>query len=94
MQRNITVIPVIGIMWDKSAFNPVPNVDEVEAVFDAPLEMFLKVCLSKNMFMLDIYSRLLFKIVLCIAGFRMKIEEQRSENGWEINICSIFLIIK
>ncbi|CAI9760166.1 unnamed protein product [Fraxinus pennsylvanica] len=41
-KRNITVIPVIGIMWDKNAFNPVPNVDEVEAVFDAPLEMFIK----------------------------------------------------
>ncbi|KAL2473671.1 Nudix hydrolase 15 [Forsythia ovata] len=41
-KRNITVIPVIGIMWDNNAFNPVPNVDEVEAIFDAPLEMFLK----------------------------------------------------
>ncbi|KAL2524239.1 Nudix hydrolase 15 [Abeliophyllum distichum] len=40
--RNITVIPVIGILWDNNAFNPVPNVDEVEAIFDAPLEMFLK----------------------------------------------------
>ncbi|KAL2539301.1 hypothetical protein Adt_00279 [Abeliophyllum distichum] len=29
-----------------------------------------------------------------IDGFRMKIEEQKSENGWEINICSISLIIK
>ncbi|CAH9121981.1 unnamed protein product [Cuscuta epithymum] len=36
------VIPVIGILTDKKAFNPTPNVAEVEAVFDVPLEMFLK----------------------------------------------------
>ncbi|KAL0295655.1 UNVERIFIED_CONTAM: Nudix hydrolase 11 [Sesamum calycinum] len=40
--RNITVAPVIGIIWDKRAFNPVPNAAEVESIFDAPLEMFLK----------------------------------------------------
>lgn len=38
----LRVIPVIGILADKNAFNPTPNVDEVESVFDAPLEMFLK----------------------------------------------------
>ncbi|VFQ58850.1 unnamed protein product [Cuscuta campestris] len=38
----LRVIPVIGILTDKNAFNPTPNVDEVEAIFDAPLEMFLK----------------------------------------------------
>lgn len=38
----LRVIPVIGILSDRSAFNPTPNVDEVEDVFDAPLEMFLK----------------------------------------------------
>lgn len=39
---NITVVPVVGVIWDKRAFNPVPNAAEVESIFDAPLEMFLK----------------------------------------------------
>ncbi|XP_019176017.1 PREDICTED: nudix hydrolase 15, mitochondrial-like [Ipomoea nil] len=38
----LRVIPVIGILTNKKEFNPTPNADEVEAVFDAPLEMFLK----------------------------------------------------
>uniref|UniRef100_A0A1J3CAE4 Nudix hydrolase 15, mitochondrial n=1 Tax=Noccaea caerulescens TaxID=107243 RepID=A0A1J3CAE4_NOCCA len=38
----LRVIPVIGILREKKAFNPTPNPAEVEAVFDAPLEMFLK----------------------------------------------------
>lgn len=38
----ITVVPVVGILSDKSAFDPVLNAGEVEAIFDAPLEMFLK----------------------------------------------------
>lgn len=42
-QYGVTVVPVIGILYDKKAFNPVPNAAEVEAIFDAPLEMFLKV---------------------------------------------------
>ncbi|XP_012830325.1 PREDICTED: nudix hydrolase 15, mitochondrial isoform X2 [Erythranthe guttata] len=42
VERNITVFPVIGIIWDKSAFNPVLNAAEVESIFDAPLLMFLK----------------------------------------------------
>lgn len=37
------MIPVIGILTDKKAFKPIPNPAEVEAVFDAPLEMFIKV---------------------------------------------------
>ncbi|KAK4440021.1 Nudix hydrolase 22, chloroplastic [Sesamum alatum] len=41
-KRNITVVPVIGIIWNKNGFNPVLNAAEVESVFDAPLEMFLK----------------------------------------------------
>ncbi|XP_014518156.1 nudix hydrolase 15, mitochondrial [Vigna radiata var. radiata] len=36
------VVPVIGILHDKKAFKAVLNPAEVEAVFDAPLEMFLK----------------------------------------------------
>lgn len=38
----LRVVPVIGILSDKEAFKPVPNTAEVEAVFDAPLEMFIK----------------------------------------------------
>lgn len=41
-KRLMTIVPVIGILYDKKAFNPVPNAAEVEAIFDAPLEMFLK----------------------------------------------------
>lgn len=37
----LRVVPVIGILSDKHLFKPVPNTDEVEAVFDAPLKMFL-----------------------------------------------------
>ncbi|OMO76308.1 hypothetical protein CCACVL1_15771 [Corchorus capsularis] len=38
----LRVVPVIGILTDKKAFKPTPNPAEVDAVFDAPLEMFLK----------------------------------------------------
>ncbi|GFQ05345.1 nudix hydrolase 15 mitochondrial [Phtheirospermum japonicum] len=38
----LRVIPVIGILSNKKDFNPSPNADEVEDVFDAPLEMFLR----------------------------------------------------
>ncbi|XP_057764348.1 nudix hydrolase 15, mitochondrial-like isoform X2 [Salvia miltiorrhiza] len=38
----LRVIPVIGILSNKKDFNPSPNAAEVEVVFDAPLEMFLK----------------------------------------------------
>ncbi|XP_058197532.1 nudix hydrolase 15, mitochondrial-like isoform X2 [Rhododendron vialii] len=38
----LRVIPVIGILSNRIAFNPAPNADEVEAVFDAPLEMFIQ----------------------------------------------------
>ncbi|KAM3748302.1 hypothetical protein ACB098_05G098100 [Castanea mollissima] len=38
----LRVVPVIGILNEKKAFKPAPNPDEVEAVFDAPLEMFIK----------------------------------------------------
>ncbi|CAL5374358.1 unnamed protein product [Camellia sinensis] len=42
MKHLLRVIPVIGILSNKKAFNPTPNAAEVEAVFDAPLEMFIK----------------------------------------------------
>ncbi|CAI0445083.1 unnamed protein product [Linum tenue] len=38
----LRVVPVVGILRDKEAFSPEPNPDEVDAVFDAPLEMFIK----------------------------------------------------
>ncbi|KAD3336860.1 hypothetical protein E3N88_32379 [Mikania micrantha] len=38
----LRVAPVIGLLSDRNAFIPTPNVAEVEEVFDAPLEMFLK----------------------------------------------------
>ncbi|KAL2494758.1 Nudix hydrolase 15 [Forsythia ovata] len=38
----LRVIPVIGILSNNKDFSPYPNASEVEAVFDAPLEMFLK----------------------------------------------------
>ncbi|KAJ0808551.1 putative NUDIX hydrolase domain-containing protein [Helianthus annuus] len=42
LQHLLRVIPVIGILSDRDAFNPTPNAAEVDDVFDAPLEMFLK----------------------------------------------------
>ncbi|XP_004293923.1 PREDICTED: nudix hydrolase 22, chloroplastic-like [Fragaria vesca subsp. vesca] len=41
-KQGMPVIPVIGILNAKEAFKPAPNPAEVEAVFDAPLEMFIK----------------------------------------------------
>ncbi|KHN18929.1 Nudix hydrolase 15, mitochondrial [Glycine soja] len=38
----VTIIPVVGVLFDKDAFSPVLNSAEVEAIFDVPLEMFLK----------------------------------------------------
>ncbi|KAL4585675.1 hypothetical protein LXL04_010299 [Taraxacum kok-saghyz] len=39
---NVTVVPVIGILRDKQSFNPIPNPGEVESIFYAPLDLFLK----------------------------------------------------
>ncbi|XP_076951523.1 nudix hydrolase 22, chloroplastic-like isoform X1 [Bidens hawaiensis] len=39
---NVNVYPVIGILWDRQAFTPVLNTEEVESIFYAPFEMFLK----------------------------------------------------
>ncbi|KAJ1685283.1 hypothetical protein LUZ63_016673 [Rhynchospora breviuscula] len=38
----LRVVPVVCIFNDKDAFKPVLNPDEVEEIFDVPLEMFLK----------------------------------------------------
>ncbi|KAL5232470.1 hypothetical protein ABZP36_031246 [Zizania latifolia] len=41
-KNGLHVTPVIGILSDKALFKPVLNKSEVEDIFDAPLEMFLK----------------------------------------------------
>ncbi|KAJ0027138.1 hypothetical protein Pint_34915 [Pistacia integerrima] len=41
-QNQLKVVPVIGLLSRIEDFNPVLNADEVDAIFDAPLEMFLK----------------------------------------------------
>lgn len=43
VQYGITIIPVVGMLSDKDAFSPVLNPAEVAAIFDVPLELFLKV---------------------------------------------------
>lgn len=43
VQYLLTVTPVVGLLLDKSKFEPIANPSEVESVFDVPLEMFLKV---------------------------------------------------
>ncbi|GLT66159.1 hypothetical protein SLA2020_385430 [Shorea laevis] len=42
MLNELRVVPVVGLLARIEDFRPVLNADEVEAVFDAPLEMFLK----------------------------------------------------
>ncbi|KAL8137538.1 hypothetical protein V2J09_003539 [Rumex salicifolius] len=42
MKFGMKVVPVVGILADKKSFHPNLNPDEVDDIFDAPLEMFLK----------------------------------------------------
>jgi hypothetical protein len=42
VQHLLTVTPVVGLLLDKSKFEPIANPSEVESIFDVPLEMFLK----------------------------------------------------
>lgn len=42
----MTVVPVISILPNRKAFIPAPSAAEVDTIFDAPLEMFLKVILQ------------------------------------------------
>ncbi|KAA3478968.1 nudix hydrolase 15, mitochondrial-like [Gossypium australe] len=42
LQHLLRVVPVIGILNNRKAFKPKPNPAEVDAVFDVPLEMFIK----------------------------------------------------
>ena len=41
---------MVGLLASKGDFKPLLNIDEVDAIFDAPLEMFLKVFLLLNLF--------------------------------------------
>ncbi|KAL5715931.1 Nudix hydrolase 15 [Ranunculus cassubicifolius] len=41
-KRLVSVTPVVGILPNKQSFKPIVNADEVEVIFDVPLEMFLK----------------------------------------------------
>jgi hypothetical protein len=43
LQHLLLVTPVIGVLIDPENFDRLPNPGEVETIFDAPLEMFLKV---------------------------------------------------
>ncbi|KAG6641348.1 nudix hydrolase 15, mitochondrial [Carya illinoinensis] len=38
----LRVAPVVGILNERNSFKPSPNPSEVEVIFDAPLEMFIK----------------------------------------------------
>ncbi|KAF8402602.1 hypothetical protein HHK36_010690 [Tetracentron sinense] len=38
----LMVVPVVGLLASREDFKPILNTDEVDAVFDAPLEMFLE----------------------------------------------------
>ncbi|XVE97125.1 hypothetical protein REPUB_Repub02eG0283800 [Reevesia pubescens] len=42
-QNQLRVVPVVGLLAKIEDFSPVLNSDEVDAVFDVPLGMFLKV---------------------------------------------------
>ena len=46
VQYGVIITPVIGILLNKDAFTPILNPNEVEELFDVPLEMFLKVLLK------------------------------------------------
>ncbi|KAJ6299867.1 hypothetical protein OIU76_020794 [Salix suchowensis] len=41
-QHQLKVVPVIGLLARVEDFKPVLNTDEVDTLFDVPLEMFLK----------------------------------------------------
>ncbi|CAK9183116.1 unnamed protein product [Ilex paraguariensis] len=42
----LKVVPVVGLLYRVGEFKPLLNADEVDALFDVPLEMFLKVRVS------------------------------------------------
>lgn len=78
LQHLLRVVPVIGILHDKKAFKPVLNPAEVEAVFDAPLEMFLKV---HAYFYFDLMSSFLISLVWC-HYFKQDENRRQDEREW------------
>lgn len=88
MQHLLRVIPVIGILSNKKDFHPSPNADEVEDVFDAPLEMFLKVFSQLVVFLVHIKYSAIAAATHLIDNCdpRMRIEDVKSEFGWETSI--------
>ncbi|XP_062095864.1 nudix hydrolase 15, mitochondrial-like isoform X3 [Humulus lupulus] len=78
---DVLVVPVIGLLRDKRAFNPIPNTAEVEAVFDAPLDLFLKVIYPYiGQFLKSAHQ----------SNYRTRIEEQRRKSGKEKSSYAIF----
>jgi hypothetical protein len=63
-QHLLVVVPIVGILLDIQAFKPVLNVDEVDDIFDVPLEMFLKVCafsmLSKGLHKISVKACVIY----------------------------------
>lgn len=97
MQHLLRVIPVVGILWDRKAFNPTPNPAEVEAVFDAPFEMFLKVPLVsfyQGGFIVAVFIYSEASLVEIYILHRMRIGDPRSLSGWGKSIWSTSLITK
>jgi hypothetical protein len=56
MQHLLTVTPVVAILPEHHKFEPRPNAGEVDAIFDVPLEMFLKVffCINFSLSLADL----------------------------------------
>ncbi|XP_062181214.1 nudix hydrolase 11-like isoform X2 [Phragmites australis] len=55
-KNGLNVVPVIGMVSDKALFKPVLNKAEVEDIFDAPLEMFLKMVSVRTLIRLVLKS--------------------------------------
>jgi hypothetical protein len=90
---------VIAILDDKDAFKPVLNPAEVEEIFDAPLEMFLKVFFSdvvceKSMLISIFWISSTIRIAFFAFLFRRRTRDQRNKNGWELNTSCITSIIR
>lgn len=46
--------PIVGVLSDIEAFRPVLNVDEVDAIFNVLLQMFLKIMVMLHTLLLTI----------------------------------------
>lgn len=53
MQHLLTVVPVVGLLSRVEEFKPALNADEVDAIFDVPLDMFLKVFIIASSLILE-----------------------------------------